>query len=305
MLKRIPDTAPFTPTSEEWELTFEDNFDTLDLSKWKINTARDTVQPQNSGIRRAAYCVDDTDVIFVRHGKLYIRTLWKNGKYGEGWYTGFLETSLAVNPEYAGPAYNGFSQAGGYFEVRCKVARAVGIWSAFWLMPDNEIAFSDRDRQWSGEDGVEIDVMESPHAFHFLEKDKNQNIHVIHADGYDERLKSLSSPAFYVPGMYEQFHTYSLLWEADKYIFFIDGHKTWETRHIYQGHGMGICKVPEYLLLTTEVAGCIENGVIYEGRTRDTRTGKLEKFWCGSPAQNDKTKAYDFIVDYVRCYKRK
>ncbi len=305
MLKRIPETAPFSPEPEKWELTFEDNFGTLDLTKWKINTARNTADPQKSGIRNAAYCVDDPDVIFVRDGKLYIRTLWKRGKYGEGWYTGFLETSQAVHPEYAGPAYSGFSQTGGYFEVRCKVARAVGIWSAFWLMPDNDIAFSDGDRQWSGEDGVEIDVMESPHAFHFFERQKNQNIHVIHADGYDERLKSLSSPAFHVPGMYAQFHTYSLLWEADKYIFFIDGHKTWETRHIYKGRRMGICRVPEYLLLTSEVAGCIENGVIREGRTRNQQTGKLERFWCGSPAANDKSKPYDFVVDYVKCYRRK
>lgn len=306
MLKKIPDTAPFVPAPEEWMLTFEDQFETLDLSKWKINTARDAVNPQNNGIRRAAYCVDDPDVIFVRDGKLYIRTLWKNGAYGEGWYTGFLETSRAIHPEYAaGSEYRGFSQTGGYFEVRCKVARAVGIWSAFWLMPDNEIAFSDGDRQWSGEDGVEIDVMESPHTYRLLERGKNQNIHVIHADGYDDRLKSLASPAFYVPKMYEKFHTYSLLWEADKYVFMIDGHKTWETRHIYEGHEMGICKVPEYLLLTTEVAGSIENGVLYEGRTRNQKTGKLERFWCGNPAKNGRSKSYDFVVDYVRCYQKK
>lgn len=306
MLKKIPNTVPFSPNPKEWELTFEDNFDTLDLNKWKINTARDTENPQKSGIRRAAYCVDDPDVIFVRDGKLYIRTLWKNGIYGAGWYTGFLETSRVVHPEYTiGEKYAGFSQIGGYFEVRCRVARAVGIWSAFWLMPDNFIAFSEGDRQWSGEDGVEIDVMESPHAFHLLEKEKNQNIHVIHADGYDDRLKSHSSDAFYVPKMYEEFHTYSLLWEADRYVFFIDGRKTWETQHIYEGHDMGICKVPEYLILSTEVAGSIEHGMVHEGMIRNPSTGKLEKFWCGNPAKNEKSRPYDFVVDYVKCYQRK
>lgn len=296
MLKKIPNTPVFSPSPSDWELTFEDNFDTLDLTKWKIDC----------GERRAAYNVDDPDVVFVKDGKLYIRTLWKKGKFGEGWYTGFLESSRTVHSECAfPPSYRGFSQTGGYFEVRCKVARSTGIWSAFWLMPDNDIAFSDQDRQWTGKDGVEIDVMESPHSFHLLERQKNQNIHVIHADGYDDRLKSLSSPAFYVPKTYEEFHTYSLLWDTDKYQFFIDGHMTWETRHIYKGHDMGICKVPEYLLLTTEVAGCIENGVVIEGKTRNPQNGKLEKFWCGNPAKNNKSRPYDFIVDYVRCYQKK
>lgn len=300
MLKNLPSGAPFIPAPAEWELTFEDNFETLDLTKWKINTER-----ENGNIRRAAYNVDDSDVIFVRDGKLYIRTLWKNGRHGEGWYTGFLETSQAVHPEYESvPDYRGFSQTGGYFEVRCKVARATGIWSAFWLMPDNNIAFSADDKQWTGEDGLEVDVMESPHIYRFFEKNKNQNIHVLHADGYDDRLKSVRSPAYHVPKMYEEFHTYSFLWEPDKYVFFVDGQKTWETRHIYKGRDMGICKVPEYLLLSTEVAGCIENGVIHEGYTRNEH-GRLEKFWCGNPARNDKSKPYDFIVDYVRCYKRK
>lgn len=300
MLKKLPNGKPFVPSADEWELTFEDNFEFLDLTKWKINMS------DESNIRRAAYHSNESDVVFTKNGQLYIRTKWKKGPHGEGWYTGFLETSQSVHNEYrANSDYKGFSQTGGYFEIRCKVPRAVGIWSAFWLMPDNEIAFSDNDVQWSGEDGIEIDVMESPHTYRFFEKNKNQNLHVLHADGYDERLKSIHSPAYHVPKMYDEFHIYSLLWEKDKYIFFVDGQKTWETRHIYEGHDMGICSVPEYLLLSTEVAGCIENGKIHEGLTRNSENGELEKFWCGNPAKNDKSKAYDFIIDYVKCYKRK
>ncbi len=147
--------------------------------------------------------------------------------------------------------------------------------------------------------------MESHHSYHFTERAKNQNIHVLHADGYDDRLKTVASPAYHVPKMYSSFHTYSFLWEEDKYTFFIDGHKTWETKHIYEGRDMGICKVPEYLMLSTEVAGSSENGVLYEGIVRSTATGETEPYWCGNPAKNDKTKSYDFIVDYVRCYKKK
>lgn len=290
MLKKLPNEEKFIPSPDKWELTFEDNFEFLDRTKWSFDI----------GERHCACNTDDPDVVFTKDGKLYIRTLYKNGS----WHTGFLATNKRVRADKKDSDFKGFSQTGGYFEVRCKVAKAVGIWSAFWLMPESDITFSENDVQMSGEDGVEIDVMESPHSFHFFEKQKNQNIHVIHADGYDERLKSVKSPAYHVPDMYDEFHTYSLLWDEDKYTFFIDGQKTWETTHVYKGHEMGICKVPEYLLLSSEVAGSIENGVQHPGLVRNEK-GKLEKFWCGNPDKNDKTKAYDFIVDYVRCYKRK
>lgn len=295
MLKKLPEGERFIPSADEWELTFEDNFEFFDRTKWKFDLTQ----------RRCCYNVDDSDVVFTKNGKLYIRTLYKKGKFGEGWYSAMLETSQNVHTDNAASGYKGFSQTGGYFEVRCKVAEAVGIWSAFWLMPDNNVTFSKNDIQFSGEDGVEIDVMESPHSFHLLNRQRNQNIHVIHADGYDDRLKSSKSPAYHIPKMYDEFHTYSLLWDDDKYIFFVDGQKTWETTHVYDGHQMGICKVPEYLLLSTEVAGSIENGVRYPGLVRNKKNGKLERFWCGNPDKNDKTKHYDFVVDYVRCYKRK
>lgn len=290
MLKKLPKTEKFVPSPDEWELTFEDNFEFLDRTKWNFDI----------GERNCAYNTDDLDVVFTKDGKLHIRTLYKNGN----WYTGFLATSRRVRVGKQDPDFKGFSQMGGYFEVRCKVAKAVGIWSAFWLMPDNDFAFSENDVQMSGADGVEIDVMESPHSFYFFEKQKNRNIHVIHADGYDERLKSSRSPDYHVPNMYDEFHTYSVLWDEDKYTFFVDGQKTWETTHVYEGHEMGICKVPEYILLSSEVAGSIESGTPYPGLVRNKK-GKLEKYWCGNPDKNDKTKTYDFIVDYVRCYKRK
>ncbi|MDO4153820.1 MAG: glycoside hydrolase family 16 protein [Clostridia bacterium] len=304
MLKRLPNDTPFQLPETEWELTFSDDFACFDRTKWKCNTMLNPENPARNGIRNNAFYTDDEDIVFTKDGHLYIRTKWKQGSLGEGWYTAMLETSH-VHPEYAAAGYRGFSQTGGYFEVRCKVPKAVGIWTAFWLMPDNEDAFSPRDVQWSGEDGLEVDVMESPHAYHLLPRAQNQNIHVLHADGYDERLKTLRSPAFYVPQMYTEFHTYGFLWETDKYAFFVDGHKTWETKHIYQGRDMGICRVPEYLLLSAEVAGCMENGKQYPGLTRNNRTGKLEKFWCGNPEKNDKTKPYDFVVDFVRCYRRR
>ena len=299
MIKNIEKKQKALKKPNEWELTFFDDFEFFDTKKWEFDI----------GPRRGCYNVDDKDIVFTKDSNLVIRTKWKNGRFGEGWYTGFVDTSTngrQVRERFLKTDdYEGFSQQNGYFEVRCKVPKILGAWSAFWLMPDNDIAFTKDDVQNSGEDGVEIDVMESFHLFHLTKRGKNQNIHVIHADGYDERLKTICSSPYYVPNMYDEFHTYGVLWEKDKYTFYVDGYKTWETEHIYKGHNMGISKVPEYLLLSCEVGGIILNGKTIVGKEKDEKTGEIKTFWAGDVEKNDKSKNYDFLVDYVKVYKKK
>lgn len=158
----------------------------------------------------------------------------------------------------------------------------------------NDVPFQPNESEWE---------LTFSDEFEFFDRTKWKCNTVLSPD--NPEIRGIRRDAFYVPNMYTEFHTYGFLWDADKYTFFVDGHKTWETTHIYKGREMGICRVPEYLLLSTEVAGCMENGVQYPGRVRNPKTGRLENFWCGNPDRNDKTKQYDFIVDYVRCYKRR
>ena len=159
-----------------YELVFSDEFDgdSVDYTKWKTG--------YTGGVRRAAYYEDSEDTLFVKDGALTVRTLYKDGQYGEGWYTSWLETS--TRDEGAGirrsENYTGFSATYGYFEVRCIAPPAVGIWSAFWLMPDEGTGMSEADVLGTGADGVEIDVMESPWMYSLL--DKGSNVHVVHGD---------------------------------------------------------------------------------------------------------------------------
>lgn len=53
-------------------------------------------------------------------------------------------------------------------------------------------------------------------------------------------------------------------------------------------------KVDEYMILSVEVGGA-----------NDGEKPTSYKFWCGDSSKNDKSKAYDFVVDYVRVYKKK
>lgn len=47
----------------------------------------------------------------------------------------------------------------------------------------------------------------------------------------------------------------------------------------------------EYIILSNEVVSPDE-----EGRT---------KGWCGDPSQNDKSKKYEFVIDYVKVYQHR
>lgn len=291
----IPEEKTLADVLEKggYEIVFEDDFDgdSLDYTKWKSG--------YKGGARRAAYYEDSEDTLFVSDGNLTIRTLYKDGQYGEGWYTSWVETATKdsssgiVNSDN----YKGFATTYGYFEVRCIAPPTVGIWSAFWLMPDEGTGMSSDDVLGTGADGVEIDVMESP--WMYSRTDKEANMHVLHGDGYSN-TKSEKSPLYKIPDMYTSFHTYGVLWTEEEYVFYIDGAETWRTKHTVDGQTLGVSTVNEYMILSVEVAGyTAEDGTLVEGKNADG-----SDYWCGNPAENDKNKHYDFVIDYVRVYKQ-
>ena len=65
-------------------------------------------------------------------------------EYKPGWYTGELTTQGKYDQTY------------GYFEIRCILPAATGMWSAFWMMNDKVT-----NVDGSGKDGTEVDVFES------------------------------------------------------------------------------------------------------------------------------------------------
>ena len=295
-VKKIPSEKTLEAVLEEggYELVFSDDFDgdSVDYTKWRTGYMTPS--------RRAAYYEDSADTLFVSDGTLTIRTLWKDGQYGEGWYTSWLETSTRPDGEaiMRSEDYEGFSSKYGYFEVRCIAPPSVGIWSAFWPMPDESTGMGADDVMGTGADGVEIDVMESPWMYKLTDKESVQ--HVLHGDGYTN-IKTDKSDRYKVPGMYEEFHTYGVLWTETEYVFFIDGAETWRTSHTVDGQTLGVSQVNEYMILSVEVGGhTAEDGTLVEGKEADGSDS-----WCGNPAKNDKSKHYDFVVDYVRVYQKK
>ncbi len=242
-----------------YELTFSDEFDgdEIDTDKWNVH--------DEPAVRKGAYWTKD--MLSVKDGALHITTKYVDGL---GWCCEGIDTR------------GKFEQTQGYFELRCKLSKGTGLWSAFWLMNDNMTNIDS-----SGEDGVEVDIMEA--AFYKMPGDwKNMVSHDIHYDGYGTLTQRTTiARKFIVEGNpYEEYHTYGFEWTDDEYTFYIDGKESMSTDF------GGICKVPEYLLLSTEVYG--DNLV------------PTDSLWAGDKIDSQGLDfVSDFDIDYVRVYAKK
>ncbi len=118
----------------------------------------------------------------------------------------------------------------GYIEARMKVPRGLGMWPAFWILPQDEV--------WP----PEIDIVEIVNNG----RDTTRNsFHIVHSnDGksYPPDFKLLDRWYSYWPGFdyAADFHTFAVLWEPGRIRHYVDNklvmnqrfewlHKNWET----------------------------------------------------------------------------
>lgn len=278
-LGKIPDGQMLDMSKFTDEPVWEDNFDgtEIDTTKWGY--------PWWETERKGGYWHED--MATVRDGNLIISAqyldkplenryyeAWKDEinfkEYKPGWYTACLRTA------------DKYEQCYGYFEVRCKLPAATGMWSAFWMMNDKVV-----NVDGTGKDGTEVDIFESMYYKDYW-WGNDAVISGIVYDGYGEHKKGDSIGKVYVTGdPYNEFNTYGLEWSPTEYIFYINGV---ETGRLSTG---GVSQNPEYLILSCEFAG--KNGVQWSDRHG---TGEIDK----TPEENWPA---EFVVDYVKCYKYK
>lgn len=232
--EKIEDRLPPPPEGKAWKLAWNDEFEgeRLDETKWNVPP---------DGKRRDAFWMRKA-ISLDGKGHLIISTL----KEGDRYIDGCVRTLGTFEHTY------------GYYVARIQLQEQPGHWSAFWLMGRGVSKVGDE-----GRDGTEIDIMEKP----WLDDRVQQTLHW---DGYGRHHKSAGQVAK-VPGVMEGFHTFSLLWTPEEYVFYVDGKETWRTQ------AGGVCQAPLYIKLSDEV-------------------GK----WGGDIS---KAKLPDrFLVDYVRVY---
>ncbi len=263
------------------KMTWNDEFDE--------NTLKNYWQWKDSDTTNENQIYYSKDSCFIESGNLIERINYQeNGKCGSGWYHGSIETM-----------YN-FKQTYGYFECRAIVPLFHGGWGAFWLMPYNQfrgdylsskplddpeyVAPEKNPNLNTATDGAEIDIFE---AWWGYDKNGHNANSTIHYD-YGKYLKSTSKQTTTESDIYDgQFHTFGLLWTKNAYRMYIDGKLTVEfddkgyvdKNKKFVSHNI-ISQVPEYLILSTELRGG----------------------WAGDLELNDKSKNYDFVVDYLRAY---
>lgn len=245
----------------KFALVFEDDFSDPSLSKW---TPRLSGSGRAADIRKGGFW--SPEQVFVQDGNLHIRTEWRDaGPCGAGYYAGCLDTSTTYLQTY------------GYFECRCILPAAEGMWSAFWLQSPRV------GKGVPAAKGMEIDVFESP-----LYRRKGNNAIItsnLHYNGYGPEHRFQNVGFFIADDPYRKFNTYGVEWNEREYIFYINGRET--ARSSFAGVSQG----EEFLLLSTEVDG--------------TR-GMPAHGWSGNIRENPAgVLPVDFVVDYVRAYQYK
>lgn len=108
----------------EYRLTFDENFDKLDVSAWGPGTRWIAHTPWSGDFGDARFADPRPNFPFtVKDGVLRIEAKkLKDGK----WRSGLL---ASVDEKF-----RGFSQKYGYFEIRTKLPAGMGLWPSFWLI---------------------------------------------------------------------------------------------------------------------------------------------------------------------------
>lgn len=187
-----------------YELTFEDNFDSLDVSPWGPDTQWIAHTPWNGDFGIARFANPEDGFPFTTDDGV-LRIEARKDNLGR-WRTGLL---ASVNPEF-----EGFKQQYGYFEISTKLPEGKGFWPAFWLIARNE--------RYS----LEIDVIE-----HYGSKPDRYSI-TVH-ERYPFAAEKNQMTHHYVdiePGeLYEDFHTFGVDVTKETLDFYFDRERVWSV----------------------------------------------------------------------------
>jgi len=124
----------------KFDMTFDENFDKLDVSAWGENGSRWIAHTPWNGDFGDARFTDPGEGFPFTVDKGILKIEARKGSDGK-WRSGLLAST--------DPKGKGFSQQFGYFEARMKLPPGKGVWPAFWLIGIDRSKFT-----------AEIDVLE-------------------------------------------------------------------------------------------------------------------------------------------------
>ncbi|MGQ1909536.1 glycoside hydrolase family 16 protein [Marinifilum sp. RC60d5] len=243
---------------EEYQLVWSDEFDYSglpDSTKWIYDTEGNDAGWGNQEAQY--YTVAKKENAWVENGVLNITALKEQVKGKE-------YTSARLNSKE--------TWLHGRIEVRAKLPKGRGTWSAIWMMP----------KDWTFNDGGwprigEIDIME--HVGHNL-----GTIHAsAHSKDYQWQKDTQQTNTIQLPNVDEKFHSYILEWTPEIMKAYVDDQLYFE----YKNEGLGLSKWPYikpfYLILNLAVGGA----------------------WGGVEGIDDSAFPQTMEIDYVRIYQKK
>lgn len=281
--------------NEGWYATLIDNFDVTYEENSGLNpeiwtTSRHDIRWESNKKNHPEYAnywcsemvsvVDGNVIVKAEYDDNHTCEVCKSIGNTKGRFTGGFETRNEVfngkvdsNNKRQYDSNIIWAQAFGYYETRVKFPNVDGMWSAFWLQ-GNEM----REIGFDGIDGTEIDVFES--AFRYNNDEVSRMGHALLWNGYGQSARVEGSILRLQQNLYDgNYHTFSLLWTPDCYIFFIDNIATWAT------DAGGVSRVPEFLRFTCEIDAGDEFG------PHGQKIGAFPHDVTG-----------EFVVDYIRVY---
>lgn len=189
----------------QYELSFADEFDDLDVSAWGPGTRWIAHTPWRGDFGDSRFVHPRPGFPFVvKDGVLRIGA--RKGKDGV-WRSGLLSS--------VDGAWKGFSQKFGYFEMRAKLSEGPGLWPAFWLIG------LDRSTHTS-----EIDVLE-----HYGHKPDRFSTGVKVWDRKNPENNKNFGKQILVPegSLYSKFNTYGVAIDAEWTRVFFNRKEVWRV----------------------------------------------------------------------------
>jgi beta-glucanase (GH16 family) len=233
------------PVPGNWTKTLDDEFDgkTLNTNLWVLPKQDEASIWDHASVNSAANA-------FVRDGNLMIKCEKPaHPHFDDPKLQGRKYVTSVVN------TFDKWAQKYGYFEARMKLPTAtMGMWPAFWMMPDRgKDAGIWWKRQSTENGGMEFDIMEyltrfGPYRYNIA----------MHWDGYGKKHKSIGTESIYFQPDKDGYVTSSLLWEPGKLTFYCNGKivGVWQNDRIPN--------MPSYIMFTMPVGGWGTNGYVDE-----------------------------------------
>ncbi len=253
------------PENKNWKLVWHDEFDgdTLDMSKWSYRLHL---------MQNRHHTFADEGAELDGNSNLILKLIEKDGQY----YSPHLQTGSNFM-DRPGESYGNtkfkwpiakieepkFMHKYGYYEIRCKLQKQPGWWSAFWMQ--SPVIGSTLDPAISG---MELDIMEN-----FTRDGKVS--HNNHWNGYGSDHQHAGSGNIQLDNP-DDFHVFGLDWSKNGYVYYIDGKESWRC-------GGPVSHREQFILVSTECNGY---------RDGDTPAEELKQAILPDC----------FTVDYVRVY---